>query len=179
LKLKIALFVFSVLVLGCVLLWRDNADPFHLSAYVNRPRATPAVVPDAVPSPPAKPASKPVAARVVKPAVVETPPAPVIAEASPKPVVPVRAPAPPVDPPPFPQVDQIASGASANMVIDKYGAPAISALTSDRGHVLNTYIYAKDRGRSETVIQLEDGKVASAFAKSMPAPPSGILVPRP
>ena len=62
-------------------------------------------------------------------------------------------------------------------MIDKYGTPAISVLTSDHGHVLNTYVYSKDKGRSETVIQLEDGKVASAVSKSTPTPPTGIEVP--
>jgi hypothetical protein len=178
LKLKIALFVLSVAVLGCILLWRDHADPFDLRSYVNRPSQA-AANPDPAPSVAAPTSPKPVAVRAVKPVVVETPPAPVIAEAAPQPAEPAQPPAPPADPLPFPSVDQIASGASGDAVLDKYGTPAISALTSDRGHVLNTYIYAKDQGRSETVIQLEDGKVASAYSKSTRPSPTGILVPRP
>jgi hypothetical protein len=175
LKIKIALFIGSLFVLGGILLWRQQIDPLHLGAYFNR--SSPDPVPETTPAQPPE-APKPVRVRARKPAVVETAPRPVIAEVAPKPVVTAKPAAPPVNPPPFPQVDQIANGASAAAVIDKYGTPAISALTSDRGHVMGTYVYAKDKGRSETVIQLEDGKVASAFSKSMPPPPVGILVPR-
>jgi len=178
LKIKIALFIGSLVALGGILLWREQVDPFHPSSYLNHLSADPAQTPDTTSSQP-PPAPKPVAVRANKPvAVVEVAPAPVITEVAPKPVAAVKPPAPPVDPPPFPQVDQIANGAPEETVIDKYGVPAISALTSDRGHVLSTYVYAKDQGRSETVIQLEDGRVASAFSKSMPPPPVGISVPR-
>ena len=88
------------------------------------------------------------------------------------------APAPAVDPPPFPQIQQIAAGEDEDVVREKYGNPAISALTSRGGHIERTYVYTRDRGYSETVIHLEDGRVAGAYSKSAPPTPTGISIPR-
>jgi hypothetical protein len=111
-------------------------------------------------------------------------PAPVMEEAAvlepiPVPAAPEPAPAiPPPPPPPFPAVDQIAAGSQEDAITGKYGDPALSAVTSAGGHKVETLIYAKDGGRSATVIRLEDGRVSSAYSPSEPVPPTGLSAPR-
>jgi hypothetical protein len=125
------------------------------------------------------------------------PPPPVVAKTTHRPLQPVPEPVtappevvvsptptevvPPVvenDPPPFPLVEQIPAGAHGDTITGKYGNPALSAVTSTRGHVIETFIYARDRGRSSTIIRLQDGKVAAAFSQTQPLPPTGLSAPR-
>lgn len=164
----LVLFVLGLIGIGGFLLWQTHGDLFQ-SASVGAPVES--VVPPALAPPPApKPAPR------VNPApVVETP---VVAEAAPAPAPP---PAPPVvapEPPPFPAVEEIANGAPSEVVTTKFGDPALSTLTSSGGRLLGTYVYARDKGREATVIQLEDGRVASAYSKNAPVPVSGLSIPR-
>ena len=158
-----------------IFLWRAQVDPFHPERYLNEAKESqPAPEPS---SPPAKPV-----VRASKPAPVAVAPAPVVEAAPAPPVEPPPAPAPQAvlhDPPPFPAVDEIASGAPEETVTGKFGDPAISALTSSGGHSVGTYVYARERGRVATVIHVEDGIVASATSTSLPTPAAGLSVPRP
>ena len=168
----VVLLIVGIIGVGGVLLWQAHVDPFHPAQYM-----TPAAElrPPSETNVPVAPKISPKPKRV---SIVEAPP---VVEAAPVPVEVPVAPAVPVvqhDPPPFPAVDQIASGAPEDDVTEKYGHPAISALTSANGHMLGTYVYARDGGRLATVIHLEDGKVASALSKSAPVPPPGVSIPR-
>jgi hypothetical protein len=172
----IVLLIVGVVGIAGIFLWREHVDPFHSARYLNAP---PEPRPESAPSlPAAKPNNRP-----PKPApIVEAPTA--VVEAAPLRVEPPAAPAPPAppavprDPPPFPAVDQILSGAPEESVTGKFGDPAISALTSSGGHMLGTYVYARDGGRVATVIHLEDGIVASTTSKSSTPPATGLSVPR-
>jgi hypothetical protein len=82
------------------------------------------------------------------------------------------------DPPPFPVVEQIATGAHGDSITGKYGDPQLSAVTSTGGHVVETMVYARERGRSATVIRIEDGRVSSAYTQTEPAMPPGLSAPR-
>jgi hypothetical protein len=85
--------------------------------------------------------------------------------------------APPVvhrDPPPFPVVGQIPTGAHEDSITGKYGDPQLSAVTSTGGHMVETMVYARERGRSATVIRIEDGKVSSAYTQTEPVAPPGM-----
>ena len=161
-----------VAVAGIYLLWRSNPDAFRSHLYAASATTEPA---------PAKPAPPPA---VVKPrrAILSVPPepiaeAPVVAEA----VIAPPRPAPVVvpDPPPFPTADRIATGLLKDKVTTAYGGPAISAVTSADGHMVETMIYAQKGGRSETVIRLDEGKVSSSYTKLTVAPAAGMSVPRP
>jgi len=172
----ILLLVVGVIAIGGIILWQSHVDPFALGRSMGQDRELRPEPQPEVPAPKPAPVHKP--KPVVKaPEVVEAVPAPVetpVAAVSPEP------PAPPVvhDPPPFPAVDQIASGAPEETVTGKYGDPAISAVTSSGGHMVGTYVYAREGGRVATVIHLEDGVVASATSKSSPPPVAGLSVPR-
>jgi hypothetical protein len=174
-SLLVSAFVL-VAVAGIYLLLRTNAGP--LASPYNS---------SATPEPlPARPASKkpaPVLRAVKpKPAVFSLPPepvaeAPVVSEAVlvPPPPAPVVMP----DPPPFPTPDRIAAGVLKDKVTTAYGGPAISAVTSADGHMVETMVYAQKGGRSETVIRLDEGKVSAAYTKITVSPATGVLVPRP
>ena len=75
---------------------------------------------------------------------------------------------------PFPTVEQIASGAQEDKILQRYGDPVLSTTTSDHDHVFETLIYARDQGQLQTVIRVEDGKVTLAYAQSMPPPMSAV-----
>ncbi|MSV35420.1 MAG: hypothetical protein EXQ47_07460 [Bryobacterales bacterium] len=162
----LALFVLGLIGIGGFLLWQAHTDAVQPVSSVTVP------VDWTVP-PPSPPAPK--AVPLVKP------PAPVV-EASPVAVV-VPAPEPPPtvvqpDPPPFPAVEEISSGAPAEVVTTKFGDPALSMLTSNRRRMVGTYVYARDKGREATVIRLEDGKVTSAYSKGVRAQAVGLSIPR-
>jgi len=82
------------------------------------------------------------------------------------------------DPPPFPAVEQIPTGVHLDSITGKYGDPQLSAVTSTGGHMVETMVYARERGRSATVIRIEDGKVASAYSQTEPVVPPGLSAPR-
>jgi len=44
--------------------------------------------------------------------------------------------------------------------------------------MVETFVYAKNRGRNATVIRLEDGKVATAYSQAEPLVPPGMSAPR-
>jgi hypothetical protein len=93
-------------------------------------------------------------------------------------VIPPPAPKVQLPPPPFPAVEQIASGSHETAITDKYGDPALSAVTSSGGHMVETFVYSRNRGRNATVIRLEDGKVATAYSQAEPFVPPGMSAPR-
>ena len=75
-----------------------------------------------------------------------------IAETTPAVAQPVVVTAvPPVvhrDPPPFPVVGQIPTGVHEDSITGKYGEPRVSAVTSTGGHMVETMVYARERGQS-------------------------------
>jgi hypothetical protein len=168
-KLTIAFLVVGGLFLAGGFLWRSEWIDF-----LRRPAEEVASAPEPAPPPPVA-VKKPAPVRKIQPAVVEEPPTPVVAAVDPAPKVEA---APPPEPRPFPTIDQVTVGVPQAKVVEEYGVPTISTLTSHGGHILESYVYAKDKGRSETLIRLEDGRVASATSATIPPPPSGIEVPR-
>jgi len=44
--------------------------------------------------------------------------------------------------------------------------------------MVETMVYARERGRSATVIRIEDGKVAAAYTQTEPVVPPGLSAPR-
>ena len=169
LKDGVVLSVVLLIVAGALFLWWTQASPTHYGSPVADTQAQPVV--------PAKPAPVLVKARPkAKPeAVVEQ------AELAPA-VAPVTvAAAPPVvhrDPLPFPVVEQIPTGAHEDSITGKYGDPQLSAVTSTGGHMVETMVYARERGRSATVIRIEDGRVSSAYTQTEPVVPPGLSAPR-
>ena len=164
LKDGVVLMVICLIVVGGLAVWwmQTPTHPVDATApQVQEPAPAPAPAPVVKKVSRPKPAPPPVAEEPVVVAVV-APPAPV-----------VQAP-----PPPFPAVEQIASGAHEAAITDKYGDPALSAVTSAGGHMVETFVYSKDRGRNATVIRLEDGKVATAYSQAEPFVPPGLSAPR-
>jgi hypothetical protein len=84
------------------------------------------------------------------------------------------APAPPLLP--FPTPDQIPSGLDGEIVVERYGEPAISTIASDKEHVVENFVYARNRGEAQTLIRMEDGKVS--LVASDIGPPS-VVTPTP
>jgi len=168
LKDGVVLSVVLLIVAGALFLWWTQASPTHYGSPVADTQAQPVEPP--------KPAPVVVKARPkpkVEPVVQE------IAETTPA-AAPVAA-APPVvhrDPPPFPVVGQIPTGAHEDVITGKYGDPQLSAVTSTGGHMVETMVYARERGRSATVIRIEDGKVAAAYTQTEPVAPPGLSAPR-
>ena len=164
LKDGVVLMVICLIVVGGLAVWwmQTPAHPLNATApQVQEPAPVP------VPAPVVKKVAKPKPA----PPVVEQP----VAVAA---VVPPPAPEVKLPPPPFPAVEQIASGAHMDTITDKYGDPALSAVTSTGGHMVETFVYSKNRGRNATVIRLEDGKVATAYSQAEPFVPPGMSAPR-
>jgi len=164
LKDGVVLMVICLIVVGGLAVWwiQTPTHPMNATAQqVQEPAPAPA------PAPVVKKVSRP------KPA-----PPPVVEEPV---VVAVVAPPPPVvqaPPPPFPAVDQIASGAHEAAITGKYGDPALAAVTSTGGHMVETFVYSRNRGRNATIIRLEDGKVAAAYSQAEPFVPPGLSAPR-
>jgi len=130
-------------------------DPFHVfqssNAMVTRQVEEPKPA-----DPPRKPKRMAKAAqrRVSKEAAVTEPAS--ARAAVPTATPPVEAPAPPV-----PSANEITLGTQEETKTETYGNLALSAMTSKGGHVLQTFVYARDRGKVTTMIRLEDGKVSS------------------
>jgi len=166
LKDGVVLVVISLIVLGGIFVWWTQAPTHSLSA-------------------PAEPQ--------VQESQANTKPSPLVVKASPKPK---SAPDPVVEPPavietapipvpvvqrdqrPFPAVEQIATGGHEDSITGKYGDPALSAVTSTGGHMVETFVYVKDRGRLATVIRLQDGRVSATYSQSDPTMPAGLSAPR-
>lgn len=167
LKDGVVLAVICLIVVGGFFAWWTQTPAHSLSAAADpqfqqpepAPKPAPVVV-KAAPKP--KPVQEPVGEQ---------------AAVTPVPVV-VAAPVVHRDPPPFPVVEQIPTGVHEDSITGRYGDPALSAVTSTGGHMVETFVYARERGRSSTVIRLEDGKVSSAYSQSEPVLPPGLSAPR-
>ncbi len=181
LKDGVVLLIVVVLALGAILVWWTQVPTRSLSATDSSstwggqtagprdraseatPKAGPKVVkPAGIPKPTATPV-------VEQPSVVEATASPEEAAVGTRVVEP--------DPPPFPAVEQVASGVRKDSITGKYGDPALAAVTLNDGHLVETLIYARKRSRSATIIRLEDGKVSEAYSRSEPVLPSGLSVP--
>ena len=173
-----------VLIAGAgIYLWASHVDPTRpleiLTKHVEKRDSESG--PQAQPFPPAPPAAV-TPKRVAKPTVVSRPlavvvePAPVVEASAPPPAA---APAPPAEPRPFPAVEQIQAGSHEEAITSAYGSPTVTTLTSSRGHVIENLVYARKGGHSAAVIQLEDGKVSSAYTKLEPPQVEGLSIPRP
>ncbi len=167
LKDGVVLSVVLLIVAGALFLWWTQT-PTHYGSPVADAQAQPVEPPKPAPVV-AKARPKPKVEAVVQ-EIAETTPA----------VEPVVAPPPVVhrDPPPFPVVEQIPTGAHEDSITGKYGDPQLSAVTSTGGHMVETMVYARERGRSATVIRIEDGKVSSAYTQTEPVAPPGLSAPR-
>jgi len=163
----VVLAVVVLIVAGGLFLWRTQT-PTHYGAPVADTQVQP-------PEPAPKPA--PVVKARPKPKKEE----PVVEQAAPAPepvVVVAAAPVVHRDPPPFPAVEQIPTGVHGDSITGKYGDPQLFAVTSTGGHMVETMVYARERGRSATVIRIEDGRVSSAYSQSEPVVPPGLSAPR-
>jgi cytoskeletal protein RodZ len=190
---RIVLILVCVLGVGVIYAWHERIYPFtpqQGTAAADSPPVTPTQVPPNENKPKAKTASKSAKTSPARSLIVSATPesgasggavavsADVSTNANTTPQNPAVPVARAADPPPFPTVQQIIAGEPENTVREKYGDPDISSLTSKDGHIERTYVYTRDRGYSETVIHLEDGKVATAYTRSTPPPPTGISIPR-
>lgn len=164
LKDGVVLMVICLIVVGGLAVWWTQTSTHPLTA-------TAPQIQEPAPVPAPAPVVKKVAKPKPPPPVVEQP----VAVAA---VVPPPAPVVKLPPPPFPAVEQIASGAHVDAITNKYGDPALSAVTSTGGHMVETFVYSRDRGRNATVIRLEDGKVATAYSQAEPLVPPGMSAPR-
>jgi hypothetical protein len=165
LKDGVVLMVICLIVVGGLAVWwmQTPAHPVTATApQVQEPAPAP------VPAPIVKRVYRP---KPAPPPVVEEPVA--VAEVIPPPAPKIQLP-----PPPFPAVEQIASGSHETAITSKYGDPALSAVTSSRGHMIETFVYSRNRGRTATIIRLEDGKVATAYSRVEPFVPPGMSAPR-
>src|SRR5579862_1277697 len=132
-------FVLTVICLlavtGIVVWWtqgRTQYGPAPGAAQIQQPE------PAAAPTPPVAKKVLPIH-KAPPPAPVEEQPAVAVSAAAPGgPEVHAAAPAVQPDPPPFPGVEQIARGVHEDSITGKYGDPAISAVTSDGGHLVET-----------------------------------------
>ena len=165
LKDGVVLMVICLIVVGGLAVWLIQTPAHPVTA--TAPQVQEAA-PAPAPAPVVKRVSKP---KPAPPPVVEEPVA--VAEVIPPPTPKVQLP-----PPPFPAVEQIASGSRETAITSKYGDPALSAVTSRGGHMIETFVYARNRGRNATIIRLEDGKVATAYSQGEPFVPPGMSAPR-
>jgi hypothetical protein len=165
------LMVICIIALGGLAAWWIKSPTHPLSSsrtQIEEPAAAP------TPAPVVKhvPKFKSAAPEVQQEPVVADATA-VVASSPAAPVVRVQAP-----PRPFPAVEQISRGAHEDAITDKYGDPALSAVTFSGGHMLETFVYSRNGGRSATVIRLQDGKVATAYSQAEPVVPPGLSAPR-
>ena len=165
LKDGVVLMVICLIVVGGLAVWWIQTPAHPVTA------AAPQLQ-EPAPAPPPAPVIKRVSRpKPAPPPAVEEPA--VVAEVIPPPAPKVQLP-----PPPFPAVEQIASGSHETAITSKYGDPALSAVTSSGGHMVETFVYARNRGRNATIIRLEDGKVATAYSQAEPLLPPGMSAPR-
>jgi hypothetical protein len=100
-----------------------------------------------------------------------------VVDATPSPQVAAAVPVVHADPPPFPAVEKIATGLREDFITSTYGNPALSSVTSTGGHMVETFVYARDNGRLATIIRLEDGKVSAAYSQSEAVHAAGLSAP--
>jgi hypothetical protein len=165
LKDGVVLMVICLIAVGGLAVWWTQTPAHPVTA-------TAPQVQKPAPAPPPAPVVKRVSrSKPAPPPVVEEPVT--VAEVIPPPAPKVQLP-----PPPFPAVEQIASGSHETAITSKYGDPALSAVTSSGGHMIETFVYSRNRGRTATIIRLEDGKVATAYSRAEPFVPPGMSAPR-
>ena len=170
LKDGVVLLVIFLIVVGGIFAWWTHSPTQSFSATVEPQIAeskaalkTAPTVAKATPKP--KPAPAPVAE---EPAVVETTHSPQVAGAVPV----VHA-----DPPPFPSVEKIATGLREDSITGTYGDPALSAMTSTGGHMVETFVYARDGDGPATVVRLVDGRVFAVYSQSGSLHAAGVSAP--
>jgi hypothetical protein len=169
LKDGVVLLVIFLIVVGGIFAWWTQSLTHSLSATVeqipesNAALKTSSTIAKATPKP--KPARVTVAE---EPAVVEASGSPQVAAADPV----VHA-----DPPPFPSVENITTGLPEDSITRTYGDPALSAMTSTGGHMVETFVYARDGGGLATVVRLVDGRVFAVYSQSGPARAVGVSAP--
>lgn len=128
------------------------------------PQSAPASA-EASPAPPSKPAPPKSAPRIA-PAAPEKP-AESPAEPAPQPapaVAEVRKAAPPEpapQPPPPGALDNVRPGMQENQVVELLGQPTLSAMTSDRGRLAETYVYPRRIPGPFALIHMSDGRVVA------------------
>jgi hypothetical protein len=74
-----------------------------------------------------------------------------------------------------PPPDKIALGVDSDVVTDQYGEPSAWATGAEGGHMVETFVYAQQRGGPATVIRIVDGRVVAAYTKVVPFSPRGSL----
>jgi hypothetical protein len=74
-----------------------------------------------------------------------------------------------------PPPEKIALGVDSDMVTDQYGEPSAWATSAEGGHMVETFVYAQQRGGPATVIRIVDGRVVAAYTKVVPFSPRGSL----
>ena len=164
LKDGVVLMVICLIVVGGLAVWWTQTSTAPVTAtapQVQEPAPVPAPAPVVKKVARPKPASPPVVEQQVAAVAPVAPPVPVVQ----------------VPPPPFPAVEQIASGAHVDAITNKYGDPALSTVTFVDGHLVETFVYSRNRGQNATVIRLEDGKVATAYSQAVPLVPHGLSAP--
>jgi hypothetical protein len=170
LKDGFVLLVICLIVVGGIFAWWTQSPTHSLSATVEpqiqeskTALKTAPTVAKATPKP--KPTPSPVAE---EPAVVQATHSPQLVAAVPV----VHA-----DPPPFPSVEKIATGLREDSITGMYGDPALSAVTSTGGHMVETFVYARTGGGLATVVRLVDGKVSAVYSQSEPVHAAGLSAP--
>jgi len=152
-----------MLVVGAVGWWIIRVNSFGESHSPNlierKPSEESKTTPEVRSHPRVKKASNHIPQVSPEPVAVESRPS---SEANPAPAL-IAADIPPAL---FPSVDQIAKGAGKKRITEVFGAPALSVTASDAGHILETYVYARDSGQALTFVRFQDGKVLSAYSKS-------------
>jgi hypothetical protein len=120
----------------------DAAKKVETAKLVKKPAAKTAQTP-----PPAAPAQEPV----------------VVAQAA---EVVIAPPVPAPAPKRFPSASEVPVGAERENIAERFGEPSLATTaTSDHGRVRETLIYSRKSGRDVTVINIEDGKVLSAYSR--------------
>lgn len=137
-----------VIAVGWYLLPGTARNPFRTTVAVQSPTPEP----EKLAPPPEKPhkavhkADKMPVAEIVKPVALHLPATIVLHK-------PMVVPAP----------GEVKLGADRSRIIDSYGDPSLLAATEDRGHLFETMVYRQER--KQAIIRLEDGVVASVYAK--------------
>jgi hypothetical protein len=150
--------IVAVAGIATLLFGVDLAHPFgSTNVFV---RQAPEPLPEASPQPKTKPVARPATPRVPQtPAAVEPAPAQEVST-----------------------LDRTAAGgqipAAAPKETSAYGDAALSIRRIDRGHDIETLVYAQDRGKKVAVISLKDGKVSSGSPSAV-APATDLPAPRP
>jgi len=176
LKDGVVLLIIGLIAIGAIVVWWTQT-PARVSSATAGGATAGQKVPESEVAAKTEPAA-PKTARIHNPVPLAVDVPSSVAEAAARPEAAVVS--PPVvhpDPLPFPAVDQIAPGLRKDSITGKYGQPALSAVTLTGGHLVETFIYARNRSRSATMIRLEDGKVAAAYSRSEAGIPAGVSVP--